>query len=463
MHRSGVVRKTFLAGTLLTISAVLLWTSCGGYSNPTGGSMTPPPAGSTAAVVNVTDSPSDRVVAFEVTINSLTLIASDGASVVVFNTPRRLEVTHSSGSAEPLGVTVFPQGTFTSAKLVVGSPDVSFIDDSGRPVERKDVGSTTTITIPFSPALVVGTNPVVLTIDFNAAGSINIDLASNSVTVNPTADGRHDNVPGSGGEMGEDVEDGEFEHFVGQITGVSGGNFTVNSNGTSVTFTTDSSTSFEEGATLASLSVNSMVRVEALTMQNGTPLAKEVELLGPVTNESEGIVTSTTGSPASSFSVVVQDGSGSGMNDALLGGTLSVNISGQTRFRIDEGDVDLGGLNLPDFNAASLSKGQRVESDADAAPSNGAVTAESVKLQSQALTGTVSGASTSQFTITLADDSAFKLLTGIGSLKVFTQRNTRLKNIVGITDGASVKVRGLVFFDPNTNSFTMVAGRISTP
>jgi hypothetical protein len=427
-----------------------------------GGTVTPP-SGGTAAVVNITDSPSDRVVSFEVTINSLTLIASDGSSVVVFNTPRRLEVTHSSGSAEPLGVTVFPQGTFTSAKVVVASPDVSFIDDSGHAIEKKNAGATSTITIPFSPTLVVGTTPVVLTIDFNAAGSINIDLANNTVTVNPTANGRHDDVPGSSGEAGEDVENGEFEHFVGQVTGVSGSNFTVNSNGTSVTIATDSGTSFEEGATLASLVVNAMVRVEARTMQNGTPLAKEVEILSAVANESEGIITSTTGSPVSSFSVVVQDGAGSGMNDAMLGALLNVTVNGQTRFRIDQGNIDLGGLNLPDFNASSLSKGQRIEADANAAPAGGSLTAGSVKLQSQALTGTISNASSSQFTLTLANDSAFKLLTGSGTLTVFTQRNTEMKNNVTITNADNVKVRGLVFFDPNSNSFTMVAGRISAP
>jgi hypothetical protein len=461
MYRFGVVRKTFLAGTLSTITSVLLWTSCGGYMS-SGGAVTPP-MGSTAAVVNITDSPSDRVVSFEVTINSLTLIASDGSSVVVFNTPRRLEVTHSSGSAEPLGVTVFPQGTFTSAKVVVSSPDVTFIDDSGHTVEKQNAGSTSTITIPFSPALVVGTTPTVLTIDFNAAGSININLGSNSVTVNPTANGRHDDVPGSGGEAGEDVEDGEFEHFIGQVTGISGSNFTVNANGTSITFATNSSTSFEEGAALGSITVNAMVRVEARTQQNGTPLATEVELLNEIANESEGIITSTTGSPITSFKFVVQDGAGSGMNDAMLGSALTVNLNDQTRFRVDDGKIDLGGLNLPDFKASSLSRGQRVEADADSAPASGAVTAESVKLQSQALTGIISNASGSQFTLTLPDDSAFKLLTGNGTLTVLTQRNTELKNNASITNGAVVKVRGLVFFDPNGNSFTMVAGRISTP
>jgi len=134
-----------------------------------------------------------------------------------------------------------------------------------------------------------------------------------------------------------------------------------------------------------------------------------------------------------------------------------------TRFRVDNGDIDLGGLNVPDFNASSLSKGQSVEVDAVENSSGSQIVPDSVKLQSQALTGVISNASSSQFTLTGADDSAFKLLTGTGTLKVLTQRNTELKNNVTIANGTSVKVRGLVFFDPSSNSFTMVAGRISTP
>ncbi len=457
MFHNGVVHKSFVIGTLLTIA---LWTACGGSMSSSGGGGTPP-RGSTSAVVNVTDSPSDRVVSFEVTINSVSLIAADGTSTVVISSPRRLEVTHASGSAEPLGVTVFPQGTFTSAKVDVSNPDVVFIDDSGHAVEKKNSGSTT-ITIPFSPALVVGATPVVLTIDFNAAGSINIDVANNTVTVNPTADARHDDVPGSGAEAGEDVENGEFEHFVGQVSGISGTSFTVSSNGGSVTFATDSTTSFEENATFASLNIGSMVRVEAHTQQNGTPLASEVEILSSIANETEGIIISTSGSPTSGLTVVVQDGSGSGMNDSALGSTLTVHFTERTRFRVDTGNIDLGGLNLSDLNASTLSKGLRVEVDSDAAPSNGAVNAESVKLLPQALTGTISNVGNSQFTLTLADDSAFKLLTGAGTLTVLTQRNTETKNIT-ISNGATAKVRGLVFFVPDTNPFTMVAGRISAP
>ncbi|HEU5402103.1 MAG TPA: DUF5666 domain-containing protein [Terriglobales bacterium] len=471
MVRIGAVHKSFQAGTLLTVVSVLLWTSCGGMSNGPGATLTPIPRGSTPIVVSITDSPSDRVVSFELTIDSITLTATDGSTVVLSNSSHRVEVTHLSGSAEPLLLTSIPQGTYTAAKVVVSKPDVAFIDDSGHEIEKNDVAATQTINITLNPPLVVANTPVVLTVDFNAAGSIDINLATGTVTVNAEAEAHHDEVPGGSQQDGEDVDNGELEHVIGQVSGVSGAAFTVSDNvgGTTITFVTDGNTKFEDGATLASL-VNAMVRVEAETQQNGQPLAKEIELLNMNGSEAEGLITATTGSPVTSFTVVVHDGSGLGMTDSMLGTTLTLNVNDQTRFRVDAGDIQLGGLNLPDFNASSLSKGQRVEADAensvtedhssDQGGTGGAV--ESVKLERQALTGTVSNPSNSQFTLTLADDSAFKLLTGVGTLTVLMQQNTDVKDIA-VSSGANVRVRGLLFFDPNSGSLTMVAGRISAP
>lgn len=461
MFQPADVRKQSLALVLLTITSAFLWMSCGGYS-ASGGTVAPPPPGSTNAVVNFTDAPSDRVTSFELTIDSFTLVSGNGSTVQVFNNPRRVEVTHASGSSEPLSVSVFPQGTFTSAILAVSNPDVTFVDAFGNNVEKKNLGTPTTLTIPFNPPLVVGSTPIVLTIDFNAAGSIQIDTATNHVTVNPVASVFHQDVPGSGGEPGEDPDDGEFEHFIGLVTTVSGSSITVDSRGTAITFATDSSTEINTAGGVSGLA-NQMVRVEARTMQNGLPLAKEVEVISAAGGEIEGLIGVTVGSPVTSFSLVVQDASGPNVTDALLGDFITANINPDvTRFRVDNGNIDLGGLNLADFNAASLSKGQSVEIDAVEGSSGSQIVPDSVKLQSQALSGVISNASGSQFTLTLANDSAFRLLTGTGTLKVLTQRNTELKNNITISNGASVKVRGLVFFDPNTGSYTLVAGRIST-
>src|SRR4051794_32397705 len=157
------------------IGAITILTGCGGGTGgssvlPPGGG--PPPSGSTMSIVNFADSPSDRVVAFALTVNSVTLNHSDTSTSTVLSTPRRVEVTHVSGSAEPLVTSALPQGTYSSASIVVSAPDVVYIDNSGHSVEKNDTTATKTIIITFSPALVVGTTPVVLTLDIDARGSL---------------------------------------------------------------------------------------------------------------------------------------------------------------------------------------------------------------------------------------------------------------------------------------------------
>jgi hypothetical protein len=91
----------------------------------------------------------------------------------------------------------------------------------------------------------------------------------------------------------------------------------------------------------------------------------------------------------------------------------------------------------------------------------GAVTADKVLLVKQGLTGTASAVSSGTFTLTLAADSAFAKLTGVTTVTVHQQPGTELKGITSVTNNASVKVRGLLFFDGVNYQF--VAGRIGLP
>lgn len=459
-----------LSSARLTVLLMALYclVACGGYGNNSSNPTTPGQTGNTGggavtmAAVHFSDSPSDRVVSFELTITSITLTASDNSVITLLSTPRRVEVTHVSGTSEPLALPSIPQGTYTLATVVVSAPDVVFIDNSGHEVEKKDGTLTKTITIPLSPALVVGATPVVLTFDFDARASITIDPVSGNVTVNPLANLLRSNISGQQNE--QEVEDGEFEHVVGQVTTSSANSFSITTSaGTALTFTTTSATSFEGAAGSAALTANTLVRVEGRTQNDGTLFAKEVEVLSTSGTEAEGLVTAITGNPVTSLTMVVQDSSGSGMSSNNLGSTVTANISNNTKFRVDAGKVDLSGLNLPAFSASTLSRGQRVEAESDSAISNNTVNADSIKLQQQALVGAVSAVNGSQFTLTVPDDSAFRLLTGQNTVRVISQSKTELKNNVTLTNGSIVKVRGLVFFEPAQGWFTMVAGRITTP
>jgi uncharacterized protein DUF5666 len=457
---------------LLRVSAVALLagglTSCGGggnSTNPVPQTVVPGSAQSSAAVVNISDSPSDRLVEFEITVDSIVLTKSDNSTVTVLATPRKVEVTHLAGTDEPLVLSAIPQGTYIGAAIAVSSPEVTFINNAGQPVEKENPAFATTITVPISPALVVGAGPVVLTFDLNAKNSVTIDLVNNDVTITPAFSILTASLPTVEGE--EDSDDGALDHVIGQVTAVAandtGFTITVGQSGAPLTFIVNSSTRFDDGATSASIAVNSIVRVEGATQADGSVLAREVEVVGAnFEQETEGVITATSGNPVSSFTLLLQDGAGSMINSGMLGSTMQVGIGPNTQFRVDNGSLDMNGWNLPQFTAASLSKAQRVEVDGGA-PSNGVVTANNVKLEQQALSGTVSAFSNSQFTLTVPADSAFALLTGMTTVTIYIGQSARVDNGTSLANGAAVRVRGLLLLNSSQGSYVFVASRLSQP
>jgi hypothetical protein len=88
-----------------------------------------------------------------------------------------------------------------------------------------------------------------------------------------------------------------------------------------------------------------------------------------------------------------------------------------------------------------------------------------VRLQQQALVGTVSGlnSTTSQgpvtLTLTVPVDSAFAMVLGQTQVTVFWQPNTNLKDLTSVSNGDTIRVRGLVFY--TGTAFNMIAARIT--
>lgn len=94
----------------------------------------------------------------------------------------------------------------------------------------------------------------------------------------------------------------------------------------------------------------------------------------------------------------------------------------------------------------------------------GSFSASEVRLQQQALTGTVSPAvsgSNASFSLLLDADSAFVKLTNVSTLNVYQVSKTELKGISSVAQGTKVRVRGLLLFDGTNYQF--VAARITQP
>ncbi|HSM87736.1 MAG TPA: DUF5666 domain-containing protein [Candidatus Limnocylindrales bacterium] len=444
--------------TFLAVGLLLTVTGCGGNNAV---------QNATAAntQVKIGDAPADSVIAFELTVTSVSLTSSSGSTVSVFSGSREIELAHLAATVEPMALSNVPAGTYTKASIGFNGAEVTYIPTTGTtPVEKHFTTSGTVDVTPASP-VTIGTGSNVLSIDVNLAQSLTFDATGNVTAVSPVFNLSSVAVAA---ESEQDEESGEIEDAVGTVSAAPANNSFVLSlqmSGQSATFNVDANTSFSDGLTaFADIKQGMLLRVDATTGANGAFNAKKVELVEASGSEAEGFITATT-SPLTSFTMVNTDGAGSGMTTANVGTTFTVNVAAGTKFRVNTDKIDLSGLSFVFGAATDLVKGQNVEVESAGAASAGAITAEKVTLSKQALSGTVSAAAitgtTGTFTLTLAADSAFAKITGVTSVTVYQQPGTELKGISLVTNSASVKVRGMLFWDGTNYQF--VASRITTP
>jgi hypothetical protein len=460
-------RAGILLATLVLLLAII---GCGGGSSAT--PTQPPIAGKTTTQLRIGDAAVDRVISFEVTIASpMTFAISGGGTAQVTLGSNRLEISHMSAKSEPLAVLSAPQGTYTGATLTISNPEIVFLDNAS--VAHTLEGSASqTVTLTFSPALTIGSSPAVVSIDLNVANSIATDASGNITGFNFSASSFTFSTKAVAVADQQD-NDGELEDVTGLVTNVSGNNFTMNvgQSGAQLTFATDTNTQFSDGLTNVSSTLNQIVKVEGTTQADNTLLASEVEGLENQNGaELEGLVTAVSGNPAASLTVVGQDGVGSGMDSTKVGASFTANVGGAS-YKVDLGNIDTSGLggipgtpNFP-FSGTTVKAGQRAEVEsAGAVPAAaGTIVADKVKLQQQAMTGTVSnfvagsgGAAT--FDLTLPASSYVALLSGQTTVHVFQQPKT--DNRFGtVSNGSVVRVRGLLFW--TGSSFNLIARRIT--
>ena len=468
---SNCNRSRFQAGqttlSILAMGITVVAVACGGMSSSI--MTTPGTTAQTLTQVKIGDAPASRVIDFEVTISSISLTPSGGGSAIqILSSPRHLELTHLSATSELLSLLKVPQGTYSSASISVSNPEIVFINNVGA-VQKIEQSFNQAVTVTFNPALSVGASSSIVSIDFNIANSLTFDALGNVTGVNVSGSSFTVSTAAVAAEDRQGHDDGELEDTTGVISAVNGSSFTlmVNQTGAALTFVTDANTRFEDGASLA---VNKIVTVDGITKSDGTLYAKKIEGIEDEAGaEAEGLITAVSGNPATQLTFVADHGMGSGMDDTKVGNTFLADVS-NADYRVKQGDVDtsgIGGLPSPPefpFDAATIHAGQRIEIESRSAFNGSSISAHKVKLQQQALVGTVTGLSgttttgPATFTLTVASDSAFALLSGKTQLTVSWQPGTDLHNTTSVTNGQTVRVRGLVFF--TGSNFNMIARRI---
>ena len=477
-----------IAGGLLLLGGLGIL-GCGGSSSASGaasGTGTGPGSGTgttptaTPVQVNLGDAPADWIMAFGMTVNNVTLTPASGTPVSLVATATPMEMTQTMATMQPLAALSIPQGTYTRATVTLASVSMGYLDPVTKAYVQKAMPGPFTAVVPFSPALTVGANPMALNFDMNMGASVTVD-GSGNVSLSPVMTAAMASLATSG----QTPWTGGMQQMMGSVSTISGSQFSLGAmmGMQKASFTTDATTLFTGSglAGMAGLTSGMMVSVDATVQPDGSYLAKRVESLGVGSTGmmGGGLVTTVTGNPPTQLTLAASAGQGGGMMPTSIGGTVTVSIPSGTPYAYDADGLDLTGLPFtPVFDPASLAKGQRVAVLSAGAMmsggggmgggmmgSLGTITASAMRLEPQALHGTVSGYTVSgtqaSFTLTLPADAAFTTLTGASTVVVYQQAATRMMGLASVANGADVAARGLLFNDAGT--YKLVAGWITLP
>ena len=455
-----------VAGSLCLAAALV--TGCSTAVSPSvgTGSINSP---AVAVPVLITDAPSDQLVAFTLTLNSITLTDTAGKTASVLSSPTTIEICHLNGIQAPLVTANIPEDTYVSATVAFSSPQITYITGAGLPVTVTPTLATTSYTFTFSPSVVVGNTSTSLLVDLLAGQSVAIN--GSTVTVTPVFNVKAVPPPSTIPPPGQN---GTGMQQMATVVSVSGTSLTLEpGSGPNFTLTTDNATVLQGFTALSALTPGELVQVDFVLQSGGVYLATRIQLAPPPPtgqppiNLLSGPVTSVT--PGTSFKMVLMQGLGPVVSPVAASAVsvFTVTTNTSTVFAITPQFVSLAGLPFtPTFTASNLSPGQTVGVIASSVSGTTAV-ASNVYLIPQTVGGTVSAISTSgsytAYTLTLNSGSAFASLSGASTVTVYTSAATAgpvaptATNNTPIKVGSQVRFNGLIF-NTGSGSFSMVAG-----
>ena len=470
-HRSVL---NFAGACLAAVLAVAL-SACSSSSGTSTGTN-PPPTATTPVQINIGDSPSDSLLAFSMTINSMSLTRSNGA-VGVISTPMPIEMMHLMGTMQPVAMISAPQGTYTGATITIGSVNVTYMDPNTLLPVQATIAGPIMGNVTFSSPVTVGSTPMAMGFDLDLANSVTMG-STGSLSMNPVFHVTS-GMQGSGNPL--DPSDGGIQEMMGMVSSVSGSSFSMSSMQAAqgFTFATNSSTVFD-GTSMSAMGNGMLVIVDASLQSDGSLMATTVQsMMGSGGMMGGGTITAMTGQPPTSLTMVMQNGVGTGMMSSMFASGATVNLSGVSSYEIDDDNVDMTGLPfVPAFDVGHIYVGQSVMPVSSTgmmssgmgggmmggASLAGTIYATKVELEPQGLSGTVATSITSgmqtSYTLTLPTTCAFATLTGAASVTVYQQAKTVISTGSVIASGSTVHVNGLLFLDGG--QWKMVAARIGS-
>jgi uncharacterized protein DUF5666 len=454
--------------------------------------------------------PAGRIVALRLDIATMRFRNSTtGDSISFLGDPVSVELTHSSTVTVPIAQSgANPDTTYDLLDIAYTGSAISYMNVPSMLIYNQELGPLPDQTVPLSPPVSLGTEPLVLNVQIDVSSIAEIPpimtplgapvagsrqapwrtvvlppvvrTGRKQSTVKAMATSLTGNSPAVTVSQSliqqneQQPQSGQIQHLVGVCTKVGVNSITLKVNGSSFAFQTDANTDFEN-VTLGT-SLNSILEVSGATQADGSLHADEVELVDVANGvELTGLVTSVY--PDTELSMVVHDGIGAGMYGALIGKTITSQLD-LASFTVAKGTVDMTGVTAV-FDGEHIFPGQQVEVETftslqpDPFGNSALAVPFMVELEQQTISGIAvnyvsQGAGTGTFDLNLPQDGTSPLANlnpGLISVHI-VQNATTFPILSSIRSNAKAQVRGFLLCEndnlnqPCTN-FLMVASRIT--
>ncbi len=448
---------------LLLVMMALVLASCG--SNSAAPTTTTSSSTSATAPLFVTgsDAPLPAVVAFNISIDSITLNGTTPATLT--NTPTTVDFARLVGSNTLLAFNSVPQGTYTGATITLSSPVITYINTSVNPPVSNMNGTLTnsTVTVTFPKPLTVSSSGLTgLHLHFDMRKSIQVDSnAQITGVVNPVIQ-MFAITPRD--------PDAHVDDLHGTLVSVntSGNSFVIQHRLRQFTINVDNSTVWSNGASLSTLTVPSVIEVDGTIQADGSVLASSVEVMTIKNGMVDGVVIGVSPSTgaAQTITMVVNQAT-PGLTSILGGSVLTFDVSAVTNYDILHMQNWASSLL---FNNTQVATGQHlaIGGTIDTTKNPPLVPARVILLP-QGTDGTVVAGSV---TVNTGNAGSFKLQNNglIGYLlgaPIDVQTSTAtnfygVSGLSGLQDGQRVAAFGLVLKDSGGNTH-LYAQRVVVP
>ena len=467
------MRGRGLFTTFLSIGLAAALTGCWGGSAPRS-----IPAGTSNLTLTIQDTPpaGGTILSFQVSITGAVLnpaqtggVSNSLQPVSVLNAPVDVELTQLATYSALLNEATVPEGSYQGITITFGGARLTYLNSSGADMGSCANGTICELTPTISPSVVTvsaapafpislyASTPGGLQIDFNLAQSIQGDLSVvyPAITISQLSASQ-----GSQGSQGI----GQMNNLEGQVTSVNSTylQFAMNTSIAPITILTNTSTQFdgfaEQGLTnnFAGVQVGQTVRSQAILLADGT-LNATIVGLRQTTSEAQvpqlkGTITSIDSGTA--FHMVVRDELRQ-VNGILVGDVVAVTLQGAPTFSIESDGLTIpSGLSFA--SASDLMVGQEVQITAATGSTGSEVTTDQIILRMSDITATVNAINPTGFT--LGNLPSLYPTAGISAIQVASTPETTYNNVLNLTTGEVIAVRGLLFNSSETP--TLVAGTV---